>query len=203
MTCAKVSLTAAVLVLLGVAAGPVHAGLVSWHYSWSPRPVYIEADHHGTGGVVFTREPWKHATGSKIVSATSVFFFSAAYDRAPDRIVKKPYHLTLKLEDDASRAKGSLTFSGLLSGTFAWDTGHFTNRFTGHTTEAIHLGHYWYWVTIGPFIAPTSDGRPGMIEAHVTVKHNPEPSTWVLAGLGVVTLALATRRKWARRPSLV
>jgi hypothetical protein len=200
MTRAMASLTAAIIILLAVTAGPARAELVSWHYSWAPNPVFLEADKHGTGGVVFTRESWRQVTGTRDVAAAAVFVFSSASDKLPDRIVNKAYNLTLKLQDDASKTTASLTFGGLLNGTLSWDNTHLTNKFTGHTTQAVHLGHYWYWVTIGPYVAPTVDGHPGAVEAHILVKHNPEPSTWVLAAVGATALALASWRRWARKP---
>jgi hypothetical protein len=199
MKSGRVFLSATVLILSPFAWAPARASLIAWDYSWTPSPQVIEAANHGTGGIAFTRELWKHMTTAnavpKVVVATSSIVFSAAFDRAPDHLFNAAYHLILKLKDDASRATGTLTFKGLLNGTFSWDNTHITNKFISPTTQAVHLGFYWYWVTIGPFIAPTSS-HPGEVKATITVKHNPEPSTWLLAGLGTVSLMLIA---WRRR----
>jgi hypothetical protein len=149
----------------------------------------------GTGGIAFTHQPLRHANGSTDVIATNLVMFSSALDSRPDRLSKKPYRLTITITDGGSHKSGSLTLSGVLSGTFSSDRSHLTNTFLSPRVEAVHLGHYWYFVSLTKFVAPTATSA-GYIKASVTVKHNPEPSTLVLAGVGLLFVGLAW---WRRR----
>jgi hypothetical protein len=187
-------LFAATLFFLLLPGAGARAGFIPWDYSWSRSPIIIPADSHGTGGIAFTYQPAKHTAGNATTVATTLTMFSSAQSFFPDHIYKKGYHLTLWLRDDTSRAAGTLTFSGYLSGSF-WASGaSIANTFVGPAVQKIHLGHYWYTVAMGPYVSPT-DSRVGLLEARVTVEHNPEPSSLALAGLGIASLALV----WWRR----
>jgi hypothetical protein len=180
------------LLFSGVAA---RAAYIPWTYSWSRSPLVIPADNHGTGGVAFTSQLAKHASGTTDVVASNLVLFSTAPASRPDRITRKSYALTLSVRDDTAHASGKLTFGGTLNGTLWAGGGSVTNSFTTPKVQKIHLGHYWYTVAVGPFVAPT-DLRAGRIDAHVAVEHNPEPSGLVLGGLGLAVLALAGWRKY-------
>ncbi|HEY7154824.1 MAG TPA: PEP-CTERM sorting domain-containing protein [Gemmataceae bacterium] len=73
-----------------------------------------------------------------------------------------------------------------------------TNTFLGSTTQTLTLGGNLYTVTIGPFVEPTSDEK-GSISASITVQPTtainsaPEPSSLMLACLGLPSLGLARR----------
>jgi hypothetical protein len=190
---------AAVLIAFGYGGVPARAGLVPWSYSWARSPVFI-ADQHGTGGIAFTSEPWRRVAGPKTITASTLVAFSAAYHNRPDHIVNRGYRLTLTLRDEASRKAGVLYFTGVLNGTLSFDDVHLTNTFTGRRAQAIHLGQYWYSVTMGPFIAPVPRGPAhidmGQIQAQISLRRNPEPSSLALAWLGSGVLGLAA---WRRR----
>jgi hypothetical protein len=175
----------------------VHAASIPWSYTWSRRPIFI-IDNHGTGGIALTSEPWRRANGRATVVATNLIVFSSAFDRLPDHISKRSYALTLTIKDNSSGKRGSLKFTGMFNGTLSTDTAHIANYFTGKTRQWLHLGNYWYTVTMGPYVAPQPN-HAGMIEARVTVQHNPEPASWVLAGMAALLASGVAWRQWARR----
>jgi hypothetical protein len=190
---------AAALAYFGTAV-PARAGFIPWSYSWSRSPAVLAADNHGTGGVAFTHQYSQQAHGNADVIATNLILFSSAPPSTPDHMYKKRYALTLVLRDGTSHKSGSLTFTGQLSGTFSAYGGSVRNTYTGWRSQSLHLGHYWYTVTMGTFISPTPLSV-GTIEAHVDVRHNPEPSGLVLAGLGLAVLGLLALRRRARGKS--
>ncbi|HEY7159222.1 MAG TPA: PEP-CTERM sorting domain-containing protein [Gemmataceae bacterium] len=148
-----------------------------------------------------------HAT-SGTNSGSAVAMEVAVGGANPDRLTAPTfggpsgnYSLSLALHDDVSGASGSLTFRGNLNGLIEGDNSlSLTNRFFGSTTETLTLGGNLYTVMIGPFVPP--DGLPGgggTIDASIAVKPTttvnsaPEPSSLVLACLGLPSLGLARR----------
>jgi hypothetical protein len=170
-----------------------------WSYAALPGPRIIAADHNGTGGVALTRMSLKHEKGNHGIALTTLTPFSSAQGGTPDHITRRAYRLMLFLRDDASRKATLLTFTGILNGTLSADGVNLGNTFTGRKTQAVHLGHFWYTVTVGPYGAPNGS-QVGTISAQVSVRHNPEPTGLVLAGMGLAALGLASlRTRWQRR----
>jgi hypothetical protein len=182
-----------IAVLLMPFVSPAQAEVIRWGYSWSINPGEIPSSGMGTGGVVFILSRAGQATGSVNLVATELGSFAAPSVGChnPERIANAHYELKLQLVDQASRAKGTLTFDGILNGTLSATDASLTNRFVSRTTQALHLGHHWYWVSLGPFTGPVG-ATPGQIKAHVQVKDNPEPS-----GLGLMLLGLAGIGGWS------
>jgi hypothetical protein len=117
------------------------------------------------------------------------------------------YSLSLTLHDSASGASGSLTFGGNFSGSIAQGNGveSISNQFTSPTTQTLKLGGNLYTVSNVSF-TPNSLGQPtitngtGHIFAFSITAEKlgvaPEPSSLVLACLGLPSLGLA---RWFRR----
>ncbi len=195
----------AVLALVLGAARTARADLVHWTYSWTPGASTITADNvPGGGNVSLSPEGLVHATGSSDVVATNLHLASGASIDAPDTFSTKAYSLTLTITDTDTKATGSLTFTGLLGGSFSAQGAHVTNSFTGLLTQPLNLGGDMFQVTIGPYTPPgppTTD-KLGSIGAVVTATqgchtaHTPEPATLVLAGFG---LTLLGGTWWVRR----
>jgi hypothetical protein len=174
----------------------VRADLVRWDADWSVGP------HVLTSGQtrVFLADPvTEHGRGpgTTNVIADYLWVFSSAPGSRPDHFVNKAYKLTLKLMDRTARLSGTVSWTGLLSGTVSRDHMRFVNRLTSPRLQSLHLGQYWYNVTLGPFVAPNPFDL-GMLKAQVSVHHNPEPGGLVLAGLGVAGLGLFWWRRRAR-----
>ncbi len=200
----------AALISLG---GSVRADLIAWTYSWQRDPVSIAADTPGTGGVSLTNEALpKDAAGNSDIVATNLRVFSSATADNPDKLVTGgAYTLSLTLTDAASGASGTATFTGKLSGTFSANNSNITNVFNSPTVQSLVLGGNTYTVTIGPYSppGPPSASNAGSIAAFVAVTPGnsgnnpggpgvsdvPEPSTMLLAGLGLSFLGGAAWRK--------
>ena len=187
-------LLAGLLVLLGN-SNRARADFIPWGFASSPGPTIIRTDPNSTGGVALTKMFFKQRMGAADIVLTTLTPFSAANAGNPDHIVKGTYKLTLVLRDDGSGAASKLTFSGVINGTLTSAGENLSNTFTSPRTLQVHLGHFWYTVTLGPYRGPTA-AQVGTISAHVNVQHNPEPPSLVLAGLGLVGLGLVG---WSRR----
>jgi hypothetical protein len=204
MKCSLTHLFGASLGLLLLAGVQAQADPVGWDYSWAPSSLVVAADSGGTGGVSMTLQATTHADGPSDVIATNLRTFSSAPRTTPDSIAHGDYSLTLTLTDSASKATGTVTFTGFFSGTFSTTSSNLANEFTGDTTKTISLGGHLYTITIGPYAppGPPSASNAGTISAHVDVGDDhggggdsPEPSTMVLAGLGLSFLGAASWRK--------
>jgi hypothetical protein len=172
---------------------------------------------HGTGGITLTNHQGGTGSGNSDVVATEITTFSSASVNAPDHFTNTKYSLILGLTDSASHRSGMLTFNGVLNGTLSLTSANIKNTFAGPLTQRLDLGGNLYTVTIGPYAAPgiPDATQTGSISAHISVQPDapigggthgggggvqgagggsnqaPEPSTLLLAALGLSALALA------------
>ena len=197
---------AAVLVVAGTAS----AGPVPWSFRAPSNETFFPAG--ATGGITFPNTAYQ--AGGPDVVAARVATWSIARADSPDRASGIPYHFDLEVRDDPSGQSATLTFQGVLTGSY-WRTGSdLTNEFTGATLQTAELGGNLYAVALTGFDAPTGYGDEfaGRITAGVrvgdTVKDGggnpvysptatPEPTTFLLVALGLPVLgaARAARRK--------
>jgi hypothetical protein len=188
------------------AGATARAELIPWTYNWTPSAPAVFADSPGTGKITMTNEPLATAVGTSDIVATNIKVFSTADPAKPDTFTAAKYTLTLTLTDTDSKTSGTLTFAGEFNGTISANSSNVTNTFTSAVTQSVVLGMHLFKVTIGPFTPPAPPGatNSGTISATAFVSvsdkghHTPEPSTALMAGLGLSFLGLVSWRKCRR-----
>jgi hypothetical protein len=192
-----------------ICTGVAHADPVPWSYQWTPSTLSLTSDGPGLSKLLLSNEPTGTAAGNSDIVATNLQVLSTADPNHPDTFTHKAYSLTLTIADNASKATGNLVFTGEFNGTASAGSAHIENTFTGSTTMTLALGNNTYIVTIGPYTPPGPPGSTkfGAISATVVVKSGsssttPEPSSMVLAGLGLSLVGVVGWRKRRRRQVL-
>jgi len=196
------------LLLLGFALfhlTPAAHASVAWTYDFTPSTTTVWSDN-GNSKLVLTNQTPLMAVGTSDVVATQISVVSSADDDTPDTFTKGDYTLSMKLTDVASGAFTMLSFTGYFTGTVSAHSTNIDNVFTGQTSyENILLGANRYNVMITTYTPPGPEGGlSGSIGAHAIVSvqpgggphETPEPTSLVLAGLGVGGLGLARWRRW-------
>ncbi len=203
-------IAAATLVLFaatGARAGLVPASQVQWSYNFSPSASAVFAATSSSADVSFTNEPTKSAVGDSDVVVTNLRVSSTANPNTPDALKTNGGYsvvLTLGTSANGSPMSGTLTFTGTLTGTFSSASANVANKFGPHSTQTLTLGNYLFTVSL---VAYTPPGPPdqvnaGSISAHVSISNihtagggSPEPSSMLLAGMGLTFLGGAAWRK--------
>jgi hypothetical protein len=209
------------LSLLGPPAA--RADLITWGFNWSGSPTTVGGDPGATGGIFLLDPQPGHGSGSMHLGGTQLEVFSSAPAGTLDHFTNRPYTETLTLTDDASHQSGTLAFTGLFNGSLTPSQANITNTFTGKTTQTLLLGEHLYTVHLDQYIPPTPS-TAGSLGADITVRatdpggagggsnggggggggsggdhHAPEPSSLILAGMGLASCGVAywkrTRRK--------
>ena len=178
-----------------------------WSYSWSASPGTLNSDDGSLGKVTLTPASGGPFTGSvnsgpgilaATVGATGPGSGTAVFSN-------QGYGLTMHLTDAASNTSADLKFGGAFSGTLG-STFALTNSFTSPTTQSVTLGGNLYNVTVGLYVPP-QPGKAGSIGANVTVNGSgqppvvnnvPEPTSFVLASLGLSALGLRCWRRYRK-----
>jgi PEP-CTERM motif len=176
-----------------------------WSYSWSSSPGVVTSDDGSLGKVTLTPASGGPFTGS-VNSGPGIL--AATLDATGPAsgaavFTNQGYGLTMHLTDNASHTSADLNFSGAFSGTLG-STFALTNSFKSPLTESVTLGGNLYNVTVGLYVPP-QPGKAGSLGANVSVTGSgqpppvvhsvPEPTSLVLAGLGLSALGL---RCWRR-----
>ncbi|HEY7424648.1 MAG TPA: hypothetical protein VH682_10500 [Gemmataceae bacterium] len=197
------ALGTAVVILPWLAAAKAQADAIHWTASGSPLGPTQIFPQNGVDAAI-SLFPGNTTTGTNTGSVVALEVF---YSINPDALntptfggPSANYSLSLALHDDASGASGSLTFRGNFSGSGGTvSEASLTNTFLGPTTQTLMLGGNLYTVTIGPYVNP-SLSQEGSLSASISTQpatnSTPEPSSLVLACLGLPSLGLA---RWFRR----
>jgi hypothetical protein len=215
-----------ILLLTGfvVSTSHVQAGFYPWSYRNPTNEIATTKEL--SGGFTFSNESFSSTDGNALIQATKIYSWSTADEANPDRITALPYHFGLEIRDDLTAQTAQLSFEGNLTGRF-WGTGSaLTNTFTGDTTQTAQLGGREYAVSLTDFTAPTGTGldHGGSINASVTVRslseqspvetppvseeptepvQTPEPTSLLLAAVGLPALWMARKRRVKQTDSYV
>jgi PEP-CTERM motif-containing protein len=207
--------SALALTLLIVALCPMRgeAGLIPWSYQWSAEPTVVDADplgphHRPTGGITLTPgaiaitggNPGV-ALGSAAIVAVNLaaFAFSPRPDGKPYSFTNASYRLGITLTDVDSNKAGTLHFAGVFDGDLTDSTVNLHTHFTSTAKQSLVLGHNHYTVSLTSYTPPDppAEGGAGNISALVNVSpaSAPEPSTLVLAGMGLAGAVFSRLRR--------
>jgi hypothetical protein len=197
----------ALLALLCLAGTTRADFLPSWTISATPNTPVLHSSKGGAG-MVFLAPTITLGEGDSNIILATLTTASSAGRSTPDVFTSVPWSVTLHILDEATGKTGSMTITGLLSGTLSGRSGSFTTTYTSPLTQGVQLGETLYTVTVGPPLAGfTSPGgplssAPGAIGAYVDPpKSLPEPSSLVLTGLGAVGCWVVARRRRAAAPA--
>jgi hypothetical protein len=193
------------LALLLLTNSSARADLI-WGYNWEPSAKTVNASSGGPGYLTLTDEPANTATGSSNTVVTNIQAFSTATSSNPAVFNKAPVSFALQLQDTASKATDSLTFSGSFSGYITANSANVQLNFTSPTTETVTLGGNKYAVQVGTYTPPGPPGAAnyGSLNAFVTVtpvgggghtSGTPEPDALTLACLAFPFAGLYAWRK--------
>lgn len=200
-TCAGI-----VLLLLLLTNTSARADLI-WSYNWEPSTGKVYANGGGSGYLKLTDEPSHTATGSSNTVVTNIQAVSTAPYNTPDTFNKAPVSFALQLQDLASKATDTLTFSGQFSGIMSGNYSNVQFALTSPMSETVTLGGNKFTVAIGTYTPPGPPGvvNSGSLNALVTVTPSsgggggiastPEPATLSLACLAFPFVGLCGWRK--------
>lgn len=210
------------LFLLGPSAA--RADLLTWGFNWSGNPASVGADPGGTGGIFLLDPQPGQGQGSMHLAGTQLEVFSSAPAGTLDHFTNRPYTDSITITDNASHTSGTLTFTGLFNGTLSPSQANITNTFTGKTIQTLLLGGHLYTVHLDQYIPPTPTSA-GAFGADITVTtnsggggsggggggggsgggghHAPEPSSLILAGLGLASFGVGYWRRAKRMATAV
>jgi hypothetical protein len=178
----------------------------------------VYSNQGAVAGITFLPNPtWRQWIAPGINAGTSVtirtFISPTAKSGETFTFTNRPFDLIMKLKDEPSGASGTLTFAGTFSGTLSMQSSQIFAAINSPLLQHLRLGNDYYTVNLGttpPYIdepglnyvmpgPPSSPLWRGGIGASISMQvipRTPEPSSLVLAGLGV--LGLAARFGWRR-----
>ncbi|MCI0379018.1 MAG: PEP-CTERM sorting domain-containing protein [Gemmataceae bacterium] len=216
-----VSFIAVAIASLSFAAG-ARAEDFPWSYTGEGTEIFNNNNAAKSSSISFTGTSGG-ATGDSGIVIFNLASFSSADLSAPDSFTTVPYGLTLTLGDTKSlgsdKTSGTLTFTGEFSATKVSKDSFLSpvNTFTSPTKQSLVLGSAEqgfrnYSVEILSFTPPGKPGSGvGSVYAEVRINNpeeppgggtgdpppsnTPEPSTLILAGLGLPILGLVWRRR--------
>jgi hypothetical protein len=173
----------------------------SWGYHFEPdgsRKNTI-ANHGATGFVDLPGSggtaTLQTATGVPTQISTPIFASSNAKATDPQTVNSLPFSVNVRLTDWPSGIREFVSFGGVLNGNL-WNNGStLTPTFFSPLSQTVNIDHHLYTVRFAGYTPPSLNGQPGKFVFDVTVRHNPEPASLVLAGIGAPLFGLILRRR--------
>ena len=198
---AAICLAAACFLSAGSAA---HASEISWSYHFvsDGHPINFVHSNKAFGlvGLPGNGSGSLHTSaGATTDISTKIWSFSTASASHPQSVGNLPFAINLKITDRASGVSAYVSFSGILSGNI-WNHGStLSAKFSGPTTQQVDINHHLYTVSYESFTPPEGPGHAGKFTFDAKAQNNPEPSTLVLAAIGVPFFGVSLRRRARRR----
>jgi hypothetical protein len=193
----RLALACAGLALLGT---PARAGLITYSESTKATPAIVYADHTSASGVRLLTFPGTiNLIGSTSLVPVGLQTFSNAPAAHPAHFTNRPFSFTLSIRDKTFGVLGAATFSGVFNGTLSAFNSNLHVSFTSPVTRTLHLGHDLYTISVGQVTLGAPGRDIGGISASIQTRHNPEPSSLLLAALALPALRLARRRQRSAR----
>jgi hypothetical protein len=193
-------------------AAPLRADFVRYSYSSIPAAPSVTSNSSSSSAVNFNGENNVLAFGNSDIVLAGLTTTSTASPTNPATFTNRFWAVDLEITDYTSGDSYNFLFGGQLNGQLSNASSTFTNTFIGLTSESATIGNNVFTVTLTTFSppGPPTASNTGSIGAYVSVVQKaggtiqgdtaPEPSTLVLAGLGLAGFAVA---RWRRRQAAV
>ena len=194
------------LLLLAAPASQVRADYLNWTYTTSPNvPSFIVGSPHwhGEGAIVSLTGVSTAQPGAATIPLLAITTSTSATIPITVNTIFTPYLLNLTITDSTTHDYGIIHLSGVLTGYLTATKSSVVNTLAvpnGDGVNGTMIDRRTYIVTIPPVTLPPTGG-PTYIMATVSAftvptPPSPEPSSLLLACLGLPSLGLAG---WFRR----
>jgi hypothetical protein len=172
---------------------------VLYTYNATPNTPSVASDSNPNARVVLSNLPSNNAAGSTDIVMTNLT--TVTKSTTPNTFTARAWSINLLVTDTMSGQWANLTFTGTFSGKLSTLSAKITDAFTGFPVQSVMLGENLYTLSLTTYVAPgtPTSGNAGSIGASIdvaTAPGLPEPSSLVLAGLGVAGAGVAG---WRRR----
>lgn len=217
----SVGITITLSVLLAIAASQAQADYLSWTYTANsnvPGIAVNATSPNGGASVTLTNysTPQAGATSIPVQAYVTSTSNTTPVTFGPSSDVPTTYKLALTITDDSTHDSGTLNFTGSMVGSLTATTSSVVNTLTPVGSSSLTLDGHTYTVTIPPvtLAAPTSSQQdiratvsvvngstqpPGNGGGAGTVNGVPEPTSLVLAGVGISSLGASAYWRGLRR----
>lgn len=170
-----------------------------WSYKLSVDPHFTVIGNFGHDGFIFMHGGrWhnEYTAPHELTDVSSkVFTWTDAPKSDPLIVSAKPFAVDVKIRDESGATKDFI-FKGTFNGDLWRDGSTLSPTFSSPLVQSYHVGNFTYQVSFENFHTVWSEGGLRVSEFTFNVDHhNPEPSSLVLAGIGVPLFGMVLRRR--------